>query len=162
MFPFFSCLTLIFSHRNNFNSEGSARRWTSQIFSFSIRLHVSSRMHSSSAPYPLSGHRYGNSCFRWTERRPRPGLNPGNTAAWITSAPWPWAFESLASRDKAVGRFTCCCADGEIKRAGDVRQNGAWHTSEPLLSLINPELLVARQVCLLPDLITTFLPFSFK
>lgn len=84
--------------------------------------------------------------------RPRPRLNPGNTAAWITSAPWPWAFESLASRDKAVCRFTCCSADAEINRAGVVRQNGVWHTSQPLLRLIKPALLVAQHpVCLLPD-----------
>lgn len=57
---------------------------------------------------------HGNTCFRCTDRRPWPHLNPGNTAAWISSAPWPRAFESLASWDKAVSQFTCCSADGEI------------------------------------------------
>lgn len=61
-------------------------------------------------------HRHGNARLKWTERRPWPRLNPGNTAAGITGAPWPRAFESLASRDKAVGRFTCRSADGEINR----------------------------------------------
>lgn len=85
---------------------------------------------AAAAVVPPAGHRHGNTCFRWTERWPWPRLNPGNTAARITGAPWPRAFVSLASRDKAVGRFTCSSADGEIKIGG--AQQSLIHIREPV------------------------------